>query len=128
MAGEDRPKPEQDASGRFLAGNSGNGGRQKGARNKLADHFVEDVYAAWKTSGAQAITDMIADKPGDFVKMVGSLLPKDVNLNLTDNRELSDDELIERVRSLTAAVAPLIAGRAGAGTEAIRLAKPSGLH
>jgi hypothetical protein len=56
--------------------------------------------------------------PGDFVKMVASLLPKDVNLNITDNlSELSDDELLGQVRALTEGLAPILASLGG-GVEA----------
>lgn len=122
-------------AGQFQVGENWRGnadGRPKGSRNELQENFLKDVLAAWKANGKQAIDDMIADKPGDFVKMVASLLPKDVNLNVNDDRELTDDELVERIRVLTAAVAPLIGGGAGesqgaAGTPALAK-KPSGVH
>ena len=101
---------QRDATGRFLSGNIG-GGRPKGARSKLAETFLEDVLTEWESHGAVAISDMREKNPGDFVKMVASLLPKDVNLNLTDNlSELSDDEVLGQLRELTAALAPLLAG------------------
>jgi hypothetical protein len=98
----------------------GNPGRPKGARNKLQEDFLKDVQAAWETSGPQAIVDMIADKPGDFVKMVASLMPKEATLNIHDHSEMTDAELAERVRSLAAQLAPFLAdgtGNANAGDE-----------
>ena len=86
----------------------GNPGKPKGAKHRLQEDFVKDVQAAWETKGAQAITDMITDKPGDFVKMVASLMPKDVTLNINDNSEMTDDELTGRIRSLAAQLSPFL--------------------
>jgi hypothetical protein len=93
-------------------------GRPKGSRNKLAENFLADVLKEWEAHGAVAISDMRDKNPGDFVKMVASLLPKDVNLNITDNlSELSDDELLGQVRALTEGLAPILASLGG-GVEA----------
>lgn len=115
-------------TGRFLAGTSGPG-RKPGSRNKLAETFLADVLAEWEAHGAVAVSDMREKNPGDFVKMVASLLPKDVNLNLTDNlSELSDDELLGQLRDLAASIAPFLGGDKP-GTEAPRIATvPPGVH
>lgn len=104
------PSPAKDPeTGRFLTGNIG-GGRKLGSRNKLTEQFLTDVLNEWEGHGATAISDMREKNPGDFVKMVASLLPKDVNLNLTDNlSELSDDELLGQLRDLSASLAPFLA-------------------
>lgn len=100
----------------------GNPGRPKGARNKLQEDFLKDVVEAWQDRGALAISAMIDDKPGDFVKMVAGLMPKEANLNIHDHSELTDDELAERVRSLAAQLAPFLTSgigdlEEGAGSE-----------
>lgn len=93
----------------FKPGQSGNpAGRQKGSRNKLAEDFVADMHAAWQQHGKQAIDAMIADKPGDFVKTVAQLMPKDVNFNFNDRSDLTDDELRERIAALAAQLAPFL--------------------
>jgi hypothetical protein len=56
---------------------------------------------------------MIADKPGEFVKMVAGLMPKDFNLNINDHSEMTDDELAERVRQLAAQLSPFLLGGTG---------------
>ena len=98
----------------FKPGQSGNpAGRPKGSRHKLQESFLSDVVDAWEANGKQAIVEMIADKPGDFVKMVASLMPKEANLNITDNIEMTDDELAARVRSLAAQLSPFLIGGTG---------------
>ena len=98
----------------------GNPGKPKGAKHKLQEGFVKDVQAAWEEKGKEAITMMIADKPGDFVKMVASLMPKDVTLNINDNSEMTDDELTGRIRDLAAQLSPFLlngTGDTSTGTE-----------
>lgn len=86
----------------------GNPGKPKGVKHKLQENFLKDVQEAWEEKGKEAITMMIADKPGDFVKMVAGLMPKEATLNINDNSEMTDDELAERVRSLATTLAPFL--------------------
>ena len=60
-------------------GQSGNpAGRAKGSRNKLSDAFLEDLLAAWEANGKTAIEAVIKDRPQDFLKVVASILPKEI--------------------------------------------------
>lgn len=102
----------------FKPGQSGNpAGRPRGARTKLTEDFLKDVLEVWETSGKRAVIDMVAGKPGDFVKMVAGLIPKDVNLNVNNADELSDAELAERIQSLAAALGPFLVAGAGIAPE-----------
>jgi hypothetical protein len=92
----------------------GNPGRPKGSKNKLCEDFLGDVLEAWNDKGKQAITDMIDDKPGDFVKMVAGLVPKEMTLNVNDHSEMTDEQLAERIRNLAAQLAPFLIDGIGA--------------
>lgn len=106
--------PKQQIGVPFKPGQSGNpAGRPKGSRNKLCEDFLGDMLAAWEAKGKQAIDAMIAEKPGDFVKTVAALVPKDVNLNVNTMDDLSDAELAERIANLAAQLAPFLAGGVG---------------
>jgi hypothetical protein len=73
---------DRDAkTGRFLTGNGG-GGRKPGSRNKLGEAFIADLRDAWNEHGADALRRCATDEPGQFCKIVASLLPRDVNLNV----------------------------------------------
>jgi hypothetical protein len=69
-------------TGRFLPGNAGNGGRKLGQRNKLGEAFLEDLRDAWNEHGAMALARCAKDEPGTFCKIVSSLLPKTIDLNV----------------------------------------------
>jgi len=78
-------------SGRFLAGNSGNGGRKPGSRNKLAEAFITDAYEEWKISGSAALKKMSQDDPSAFCRLIGGLLPKELDLALSIESDLFKD-------------------------------------
>jgi hypothetical protein len=110
----------------------GNPGRPKGARNKLGEAFVQALHDDFDEHGIAAIQIVRAEKPDQYLKVIASLLPKDVNLNVNDDREMSDDELIDRIRTLSATIAPLLAGGVGTGdgsaSEADSPQKPAVVH
>lgn len=64
----------------FKPGQSGNpAGRPKGARSRLGEAFVDALLADWQQNGVQAIIDMRDEKPADYVKIVASILPKEIS-------------------------------------------------
>ena len=103
---------KRDENGRFIVPPK-SPGRPKGARAKLGEQFCQDVYAKWQEVGERCIDEMIADKPGDFVKLVASMLPKDINVNVSDGSDMTDEELHERIRNLASQLAPFLSDRTG---------------
>jgi Family of unknown function (DUF5681) len=106
-------------------GQSGNpAGRPRGSRNKLAEAFVADCHQAWIEHGPEAIQRVLKDDPATFLKIVAGLLPKDVNLKVSQLDELTDEQLLRKLRSLTEMARPLLARvvpePAGAETRAAR--------
>ena len=64
----------------FKPGQSGNpAGRPKGARSKLGEAFIDALLADWQTNGVQAIIKMRDEKAADYVKIVASILPKELS-------------------------------------------------
>ena len=97
----DRPSPEKDPkTGRFLAGNSGNGGRRKGARSRLSEAFIADLYADWEAHGPDVVKKVREEDPVAYLKVVAAILPKNVNVTSDPLAEMSDEELEENLNML----------------------------
>ena len=96
----EKPKPEQDErTGRFLPGNSGNGGRSKGSRNLLADAMIADLYHDWQEHGIQAIRAARESRPADYLKIVAMIVSKAEDLSLdSEMRDAAVEAYIEERR------------------------------
>ncbi|MES2497115.1 MAG: hypothetical protein V4618_13455 [Pseudomonadota bacterium] len=101
---DERPKPEQDEKGRFVPGNAG-GGRPKGSRHKLGEAFLEDMLDDWQAHGKAVIEAVRADKPDQYLKVVASILPKELNVKVSELDELTDDQLARQLAHIGSVLA-----------------------
>jgi hypothetical protein len=71
----------------------GQGGRVKGARNRLSMAFVEALAKEFDEFGAEAIRVARIERPIEFVKIIASIMPKE--FEIVDNRlaAITDEEL-----------------------------------
>ena len=68
---------------RFKPGQSGNpAGRPKGSRQKLAESFLADLADHWQANGKQALQEAYKKNPVEYVRVVASLLPKNVAVDV----------------------------------------------
>lgn len=115
--GEPAPK-KQGLSPAWLPGQSGNpAGRPKGARNKLGEAFIEDMLADWEANGPAAIVEVRTKKPDAYLKVVASILPRDLNVNINQTDHMTDEQLVERIRSLDAAIRPFLDAQGEGGVD-----------
>ncbi len=64
----------------FKKGNGGGPGRPKGAKNKLAEIYLNDLHEVYLEGGKEALEQVKEEQPREFVKLVAQLLPKDLDL------------------------------------------------
>ena len=93
-------------SNQFKPGHNIKGGRPKGSRNKLAQRVFDDIFRHWNEpaggdlcKGQAALELLYREKPGEYLKLTASVLPKEVVFENAVT-ELDDDELDRMIETL----------------------------
>jgi hypothetical protein len=85
MTGEVAPDftgTKQDT--RFKPGQSGNpAGRPRGARNKVSEKLLEALAMDFDSHGKAVIEKVRSDRPHEYLKIVASLVPKQMEIEST---------------------------------------------
>ncbi|MER9959608.1 hypothetical protein NKJ72_01440 [Mesorhizobium sp. M0045] len=84
------------------------GKQTRRAKKTLADGFLEAIRADFRAHGAGVIAEVRAEKPDQYLKLVLSVLPKDLSVNINNLDALSDDEIRQRIRGLEAVLRPFL--------------------
>src|SRR5512136_290731 len=88
-------RPQRDNHGRFLPGNTGcGGGRPRGSRNRLGEMFLQALAQDFDEHGAEAIAECRLTNPAVYVRVVASLLPREIEQEAaTDFGKMTAEEL-----------------------------------
>src|SRR5262245_25364886 len=85
-------------------------GRAKGSRNRLAHAFVTALQADFEEHGEAVIRVARVEKPVEYLKVIASILPKELEISDGSRlRELSDEQLDSIIEFINGR----LAGRAG---------------
>lgn len=108
-------KPSPPVEHQFKPGNPG---RPKGSRNKLGEDFIKAMQEDFHEHGVAAIETVRTERPHEYLKVIASLLPKDVNLShdMTDAfakiwAAISDGEMAGGMAAQPEQPAPVRDGR-----------------
>lgn len=65
---------------------------------------MADIHASWKVLGKAAITTVAWTDPSTYLRVVASLVPKDIEVTVTDTRleRMSTSEIEQALRELRA--------------------------
>lgn len=99
--------PNPSPASRFKPGQTGNASGRGHTRNRLTTKFLEALTDDFEQHGAEAIAKAREDNPDAYMRIIASLLPKELVVERAPLEGLTDDEL-------AAAIAELRARRAGA--------------
>ena len=93
----------------------GNPGRPKGSRNKLGEAFIQALHDDFKEHGVAAIATVRTERPHEYLKVVASLQPKQIEIKDDAFGDLTDEQLAAVLASVTAALGIEVAPGQGAG-------------
>jgi Family of unknown function (DUF5681) len=79
-------------------GQSGNPkGRPKGARNKLSEDFIADLHESWLAFGKPALMTAAWTDPVAYVRVVASLMPRELEATTTPDLERMSNAQLEAI-------------------------------
>jgi Family of unknown function (DUF5681) len=110
---EEPKEPKRPVAVRWKPGQSGNpAGRPIGSRSKLSEEVLATLAADWAAGGAETVARVRATDPSTYLRVVASILPRDVLVNvrqdasiLPEDRELLVD-LLRTIKNAVPADAP----------------------
>lgn len=82
----------------------GNPGRPKGSRNKLGEAFIQAMHEDFLEHGKDVIETVRLEKPDQYLKVVASILPKELNIKTDAFDNITDEQLAAIVAAATAAL------------------------
>ncbi len=87
-------------------------GRPKGSRNKLGEDFLQALQQDFEANGTQAITTVREERPHEYLKVIASILPKQIEVKEGTFDGFSDEQLAALVYAARSALCVIEGGGA----------------
>lgn len=115
--GETAPGKHRALKAPWEPGKSGNPlGRPKGSRNKLGEAFIQAMHEDFMQYGPAVIEAVRTDKPDQYLKVIASILPKELHIKEESLDDLPDNELVDILTTLRSLTGTGRHKKAGKGT------------
>lgn len=79
-------------------------GRQKGSRNKLRESFISMLQKDWEENGEATIARVRDERPHEYLKVVASLLPKQIEVKEGNFDGYSDEQIAAIINAARSAL------------------------
>ncbi len=79
-------------------------GRPKGSRNKLGEDFISALQEDFQLHGKRVIVEVRTDRPADYLKIIASILPKQLEIKEGSFDGISDEQLAALVMAARSAL------------------------
>ena len=83
-----------------MSRNGNGGGRPPARAPSCASGCLKILFADWQEGGAAAIKMMRIERPAEYVRVMCSILPKEMLFETGSVSELADDELDQMISML----------------------------
>jgi len=70
-----------------------------GSRNRLGEQFIEDLRAVWHERGVEALRRCAEEEPAQFVRVVASLLPRQLDVSGSVDVDIAAEDFLESFRA-----------------------------
>ena len=99
--------------------------RPAGLSQAVAKRFIDALAANLETNCAGVIEEIRKDKPYDYLRIIVSLLPKELPIENSNLEKMTDEELADTLNTVRSLITTRLATAPGEGDEAPGTGSPS---
>jgi hypothetical protein len=78
----------------------GQGGRQRGVKNRLSHAFLTALAEDFEKHGSEAIRICRVEKPNEYLRVIAHLMPRELEISHNPIEAISDTELVTYIEHI----------------------------